>query len=163
MNSGLLASCWPHSTTNPGDGPCPKLLQHKQAVTKVSCIWFAGWVSLIFFTLCMQEASGLSVRWVACVENRHGLADGCRTKAPQAPQQVFGPDQSQAPGWEILSDLKHPCPSCPTPLPSPALRGGKTNTRTMVETSPNCDRKRSCARVGSLAFSFKGVQISQRG
>lgn len=149
-------------------GPIPPLTQKRDpaqsfsSTTKVSCIWFAGWVSFIFFIFCMQDASGLSVRWVACVENRHDLAGRCRAKAPQAPWQVFGPDRAKHQVGRSLSDLRHLCLSCPTPLSPPALRGRKTNTRTMVETSPNCDGKRYCTWVSSLAFSFKGVRISQK-
>lgn len=60
-----------------------------------------GGFILFYFIFCMQEASGLSVKWAGCVESRHGLARGCRAKAPRVPQQVFGSDQSQVPGWEI--------------------------------------------------------------
>lgn len=60
-SSGLLASCLPRPTANLGEGSCPKLLQHKQAATKVSCIRFAGWVYFILFHF--LHARGF---WVEC-------------------------------------------------------------------------------------------------
>lgn len=47
---------------------------------------------LFYFIFCMQEASGLGVRRVGCLESGHGLAHGCGAKAPRAPWQVFGSD-----------------------------------------------------------------------